>query len=74
MRVIEFKPFGFPKEPDTVGKPTFLVAVVPFEDFPYDSMKLAIQSPYENHYEINISDFFQLQVSKWYRIQTNFNS
>ena len=37
MRVIEFKPFGFPKEPDTVGKPTFLVSVVPFEDFPYDS-------------------------------------
>ena len=37
MRVVDFKPFGFPKEPDTVGKPTFLVSVVPFEDFPYDS-------------------------------------
>lgn len=36
MRVLDFKPFGFAKESDTLGKPTFLVSVVPFEDFPYD--------------------------------------
>jgi len=37
MRVIDFKPFGFPNEASTLGKPTFLVSVVPFEEFPYGS-------------------------------------
>ena len=37
MRILDFKPFGFPNEASTLGKPTFLVSVVPFEEFPYGS-------------------------------------
>ena len=36
FRVYDFSPVGFAAAPSSVGKPTFIVSAVPFEDFPID--------------------------------------
>jgi hypothetical protein len=37
MRVLDFKPYGYPSVVGSKGRPTFLVSVVSYDEFPYDA-------------------------------------